>query len=257
MTRLKINLEKENLATGGHLLFIYMTSQEKDLFMVAMVKDKKGLMFNEKLELLDIKELDLNKLNQAIRINITQWLGKTEKAYLSFLKKGPGDVAQYFLDTFGCTDSIPSKTSTKAVFDVAEALCETAGQSIQATKSIKDQICKYLEENPKEVLLGRISLIVDANLPNEFEGQYLDLANSEEYQISNVFSPNKLILQSYKKIIHETSKWKIKLDKDVIGSTDSDKEIVYNPEDQTLTFKDLPPSLKAELLNALERNDDQ
>lgn len=251
MDRLKIHIDKENFATGGHLLFIDFTNNDRHWFMVVMIKDKKGFLFTEDLNLQDVKELELDKLHQAVRVDIDKWHENHEKSYLTFIKSGAGDVANYFLNTIGCSDTVPSKEVTKSVLRAIETVCEKAQLNFHQTRAVKDKACNYMEENPFGVSLPGICNIVDTCLPEDFWGDFLAVANSEDYQVSETFEPNKQVLSSHRRIKYDADHWKLAIDKDAIGRPGSNLDVIFDSEENSLTITNIPEELVTELIETL------
>lgn len=251
MDRLKIHIDNENFATGGHLLFIDFTHNDRHWFMIVMIKDKKGFLFTEDLNLKGIQELELDKLHQAVRIDIDRFYKDNEKSYLTFIKSGTGDVANYFLNTIGCSDTVPSKEVTKSVLRAIETVCEKAKLNFHQTRSIKDKVCNYMEENPIVVSLPGIGNIVDSCLKEEFWGDFLEVANSEDYQVSETFEPNKQIISSHRRIKYNADHWRLSIDKDAIGRPGSNLDVIFNASENSLTITNIPKELVTELIENL------
>lgn len=100
MDRLRLRIAPKNFATGGHIIFCYYREQDKDWFMVVMLKEKDGFSF-ENLILKNIQELDIDKLHQLARVDLAAWSADNTTAYLSFINKKPGDISGYFLEALG------------------------------------------------------------------------------------------------------------------------------------------------------------
>lgn len=249
--KLIIEMNKEPLATGGYMLFFHFKDAGKEWFFVVMLKDKKGFLFNDELELKDIDELDLDKLHQAIRVDIEAWKAKSEKAYLSFIKSGSGDIASYFLHTFGCTDSIPSKVSTSAIFDVIKKVARDNSIEPRKARMIEDSVADFLLGYKTEISLERLANYVDLQFDEDLKGIFIEKANSEEYSISDTFLPDRTTLNKYKKLISESNFWKISIDRQVIGESgnklDSNKDVLYDKEQKAITIKNLPKQTIIEL----------
>ncbi|MEM7969878.1 nucleoid-associated protein, partial [Morganella morganii] len=56
-------------ASGGLLLFADYIIKSTRYFLIAMIKQKEGIVISDKLEPKELEHLDLAKLNQAARIN--------------------------------------------------------------------------------------------------------------------------------------------------------------------------------------------
>lgn len=258
MDRLVIEMNKETLATGGYMLFFHFKDAGKEWFFTVMLKDKKGFLFNDKLELKDIDELDLNKLHQALRVDIEAWKSNPETAYLSFIKSGNGEIASYFLNTFGCTDSIPSRKSTQAIFDVIKEIAEEHKLDIRRARLIEDSVAEFLIGYKKEISLERLAHHVDLQLEESLQGVFLEKANSENFSISDTFSPDQRTLSRYKKLVSKSNFWSISIDRNVIGvkgnNGDSNKEVVYDKKQKAITFNNLPNDTIIELDNYFQES---
>lgn len=256
MGRLKIMLEDQNFSTGGHVLFLHVTENEKPWFMVVMIKDKKGFIFTDDLDLKDVVELNLDKLHQAVRVDIGSWQQVDEKAYLSFIKSGAGDVPRYFLKTFGCTDSIPSKIATNAVLLAAEQVCVAAGKDRTQTRVIKGAICDYMEQHLTGVSLAEIEAQLDVHVDQEYWDMFTELANSDEYKISDNFEPNRQVIEANRRVKLSAPHWKLTVDKGALGRPGSDAEIIFDPDDNSLTIKQIPQPQVAGLSNIVNLEDE-
>lgn len=248
MESLKTEIAGQNFATGGHIIFCNYLDSGNQWFMIVMLKDKDGFSF-ENLQLEKIQELDIDRLHQLARINVTAWQAGDTKAYLSFINKKKGDASGYFVKVIGCTDSVPSKVATRAVFNIVDAIFEMAEIKGDVTKKVKETVYEFMDaRRPNPVSLLELSAIINYELPLEFHEAFIDLANSDEYQISEEFEPNLSELKKYKRIKHTTSLWTLDVERNAIGKPNSGADVIYNEDDNSLTFIDLPSKLAEEII---------
>jgi nucleoid-associated protein YejK len=254
MNRLKLFIKDENFATGGHLLFALYKHENKRWLIVVMLKDKDGFTFTDDLNIENIQEIDIDKLHQLARIDIDRWLEASEsEGYLSFIKKRAGDVSNYFIDALGCRDLIPSKVATSNIFSIVDELFTEAGLNINQTISMKDMLHDFMfERMPNTVNLAEIGAMVDAVLPLDFHGKFVEKANSDEYKVSEEFEPNAQALVFHRRIKHKTSKWTLDIERSAVGVPDSDAELIYDQEHNTLTLTHVPDSLAEEIKKSLK-----
>ncbi|WP_036253645.1 nucleoid-associated protein [Methylobacter sp. BBA5.1] len=250
VNRLKIEIEKENFATGGYLVFAHYVTCNGPYYSVVMIKDKGGLTFNSNMDLTDVHQIDLDKLHQAARIDLNR-LEKAEEAYLSFLKGDQKkDITGYFTKALGCTDLIPSNLATDNVFHLIESICSEA--DIVDKKSIRAEIHDFLKErHPKSVMLEEIAAKLNAYLPIEFHSSFIERANSEEFRISQEFVPNIAALKKYKRVSYKAAAWDLSFDKNILGTPSSQAEIVFDVDEKSLTINNLPQKLINELSNII------
>lgn len=202
LRRIGNEMAKTVFATGGYFVFAEYSTSTQNYFLIAMVKDKKGLTVTSSLEISDITEIDLNSLHQAAQINIDSFVSKRE-GYLSFLrtKNQTREVLAYFTEALGCTDIIPSKTSTNQTWMVVNEVCNQAQLTHSETRSIRDEVYEYLKENVHgSVTLTMLAAKINAFLKEQYHDLFINLANSDDYRISMEFQPNAMALNKFKKM---------------------------------------------------------
>jgi nucleoid-associated protein len=73
MNELRDQAEKKSGATGGHIFFGQYQTNGYAFLLVAMIKQKGAITLSEDLRPTEIKEIDMSKLHQAARINLTRY----------------------------------------------------------------------------------------------------------------------------------------------------------------------------------------
>src|SRR3546814_16808556 len=120
MEELRGKASQESFATGGHVCFFVYRIRTSSFLLVAMVKERGGMVLSAALEPTEITEIDLSKLHQAARVNLDRSgaflepaTGKalstqntsdegTEKTYLRFINRtSQSYVAEYFVAALG------------------------------------------------------------------------------------------------------------------------------------------------------------
>jgi len=245
-------LENTPAATGGYMILCEYTnkSTSKDLLLVLMINNKEGYVVNEdNLTLEDIKNLDLSKVDVACLINLTEWKnieGKLEtdrQTYLSFVK-GMKQVSYYFM-TFVDVDN--KKTSTESTNNLIKAFDEYSilKEWDRDTKIKKrNQIFEYSLDcmaQKKEILLTRISTILDAERPEDFE----DFSTEEGRQVSSVISGDKSKMKVFKYLTYSDDNLKIEFDTALLMN----ETIHYDKSKNKLTIKNLPQELVDKINN--------
>jgi nucleoid-associated protein len=264
----------QNFATGGYIVFAHYTYGGQNYFLVAMVKKKDGItLVNLKPE--TIQEVDLSKLHQAIRINNTSYLQAMELieegepfdgSYLSFISPVSNQGASgYFIQAFGCHDAIPAKKATISAFDAVRYYFDSNVQIRHLKSEAVDSLVELFnnllnnedEENricTLEILNERVSSIITyheiENAPNDF----MEIANSEDFNVPDSFYPSKQALteQTRVKLKGMDGAWALNFEKRVFGSSD-DSDIQFNPQTSSNQASIVIRNLSADLINVLER----
>lgn len=245
-------LENTPAATGGYMILCEYTNKStlKDLLLVLMINNKEGYVVNEvNLTLEDIKNLDLNRVDVACLINLTEWknieeeLDTDRQTYLSFVK-GMKQVSYYFM-TFVDVDN--KKTSTESTNNLIKAFDEysTEKEWDRDTKIKKrNQIFEYSHEcmaTKKEILLKRISTILDPENPEDFE----NFSTEEGRKVSSVISGDKSKMKVFKYLTYSDESLKIEFDSALLLN----ETIHYDKLSNKLTIKNLPKELVDKINN--------
>lgn len=254
LRRLGSKMADTVFATGGYFVFSEYSTSTQNYFLVAMVKDKKGLMVTPSLEISNITEIDLKNLHQAAQINIDSFAAGYE-GYLSFLKtkNQAREVLAYFTEALGCTDVIPSKVSTDQTMKVVNEVCYRANLDHQEMRNIRKEVLGYLEDNIHNIVtLKKIATKINSFLDEQYFELFINLANSDKYRISMEFSPNRTALRKFKKMDIKAGRWSLNFERELLGTNDSNSDIVWDGD--VLTFRKIPDKYKAELDIILESN---
>lgn len=239
-------------ATGGHLVFVHFsntTDKDKQEYMLVMTTNNKdGFVIDEKLNIKDIKSLDLNKIDVACLINITKWNNitkgrdKDSKTYLSFVR-GNKDISLYFMSFIDCNDNKTSSESTKRLVNAIEKYCDLKSidrdSSIQKRNEVYDY-CLDCIKSKKAIQLSAISALFDNENPNDFK----EFAAQEEYGVSEIISGDSGRLKKLKYTFYKGKDLTI-----IFDNQQLDKTVFYDKNKKQLTFKKLPE----ELINQLDK----
>lgn len=212
LAQLKIELEKEPLATGGFLTIIdYLLDGEPNL-MIVLIKNAKGIGIDENLNLEEIDTLDIDKLHFAANIDVHRWQEADkdlEAPHVSFLKgKNRKDtVVGYFKSLLGIDEEAyldPSK-HTQQLVTLIKNYCEefkSEDEALNSRRAIQEwadgKVAKgetiTLREVANQLEPGDPDNFIDfviqskIEIPAEFEPVAKHLKSLLKYRVSG---PNK------------------------------------------------------------------
>ncbi|MDX3775137.1 nucleoid-associated protein [Chromatiaceae bacterium AAb-1] len=145
----------QNFATGGYVVFAYYQQSGHGYVLAAMVKKKDGISLVN-LEPRVIQEVDLSKIHQAIRINVSSYMDAREAqelgdpingAYLSFISpKSNKSASGYFISAFGCTNALESAISTKNAIEAVKQFFERDERLEHLSNTAYDRVVDLLED---------------------------------------------------------------------------------------------------------------
>lgn len=254
-------------STGGYIVFARYKEQHNYL-LIAMIKDKQGLQVNADLEPVGITSIDLSKIHQAARINLTTYAnvsGSEEnlendetKAYLSFVSPRTNhDVSGYFIKALDCSDGVPSAKATNNAFTTVDAYCQTILELKPLRSKAKDSLIKYLEdclERKEPATLAGVEHSILQVVPAEhyalLEG-FSQFANSDEHQLPETFGVNAAKLKTYTRIISKNPDWELSFQRTALG-IDENSELRYDKNTDSLIIRcsnDLRKKIEDQLNN--------
>jgi nucleoid-associated protein len=239
-------LETSAPATGGFVIFAHFfnTDNNNDYLLVLTINNKDGYVVSESdLTIIDIKNLDLNKVDVACMINLTKWnnfntgLDKESKTYLSFVK-GNKDVSYYFMSFIDCDNKTTSSESTQRLTSAIEAYSIERNYDRETKIRKRNEVYLYCEDcinQNKEIQLSAISALLDAENPEDFQV----FAADEKYGVSSIISGDKSKLKTMKFVTYKDKTMTVEFDCNLLKTED----VVYNKQKKELTFKNLPQKL--------------
>lgn len=273
MDELRGKASEESFATGGHVCFFVYRIQASNFLLVAMVKERGGMVLSADLEPTEITEIDLSKLHQAARVNLDRYgtflapaKGKvssapdasedsTEKTYLCFInRKSHSDVAEYFVEALGCEKGVASGRTTKAVVTEIRNYVKSIPEIKGKAPAVRLAVVEYLQtqEDGAVVSLDKVVAVarhaVGVDMEQHVNG-LKDHLNGEGVQIPDEFPVSATALRSYTRISGKASRWQISFENGALGERDA--EIIFNAREKSLKLTQLPPDMIAKVEETL------
>jgi nucleoid-associated protein len=240
MTTLQIQARRRANAAGGHVFFAHFEREERQFLLVAIVNDKLGAALTRDLDVRDVQHLDMEGFRFAGRINMTGW-AEGEQRYIGFLR-GKGDVSDYFKEFLGCDTTIQDRQDTADLVITLKQFAE----------------CQGMDAPAKDDFLGRAKAICERSAKNRAELDFATLANElmpanptllldvltdPDRRLNDRFVPDRRALGSLVKFKAKTPLWSVEFEREALTGGN----IVYDPNDNSLTICNLPAELAAQL----------
>ena len=249
-------------ASGGYVIFTQYGDERYDYLLIALVRDKSAIALDGDLQPTEVMQINLDQLHQAARVNLTNFR-KGRDSYLSFIgSKTKDDITQYFSSAFGCTDVTPSRKSTGELIRAARDFCNEH-ELYEQKEQIVEDVVSYLERQRGEkqtASLPEIDQLFDAYLPEEKAeeacGTFSKFANGEPYEVSEEFQPHTSTINRFAKMKAKADNWQLDFSKRSLGEMDSNKEIEFDADTQTITLRRLPTKVVNQIKEALEQQED-
>lgn len=265
MEELRVKASEESFATGGHVCFFLYRAQSMSFLLVAMVKERGGMVLTDDMEPTEITEIDLSKLHQAARVNIDRYRAflttsgqdagavaaepedSTEKTYLCFInRKSQSDVAGYFVEALGCEKGVASGRTTKAVVTEIRNFVRSVPEIKDVAPAVRLAVIDYLQslEDGSLVSLDKVVAVARNAVGVELEEHVAGLKdhlNSDGVQIPDEFPVSATALRTYTRISAKSSRWQISFENGALGVDDA--EIIYDCVEKSLKLTQLPSEM--------------
>ncbi|KAB0686524.1 nucleoid-associated protein [Burkholderia territorii] len=239
MQVLKQRIDQAALATGGYIFFAHYVEGEDAFMLIASLKNRPGLVFNDQLELANQQHIDLDHLHEMARVNLTGWSAGVDR-YLSFAKRrsSTDDFTRYFREFIGCNEFTQSKALTRGLLEALQLYVSQDDVTPEERQRRRQIVYDYCEE--KRVAGERISLqALSGRLSDDAPQAFLDFVNQQaDLAVADDFEPDPSVYRTLRRISGGDKGIRVSFDADLIG-----KRVFFDSEQKALIMRDLPPAL--------------
>ncbi|ELX2304284.1 nucleoid-associated protein [Yersinia enterocolitica] len=234
--------QRENMATGGYVLFANIVIGNNEHLLIAIVSATIGSTVTDDFNIQDSTYLDIAKLRMAGRIDLTAWQGGAER-YISFLK-GQGNVSNYFKQFLGCNDVLIAKRESEKLRDALTAFAadkELDGAEKDAFLKSAFEHLHALSKAGEPLSLETFVNAVWPQAPEELSGKLA----AEELELSDGFVPDGRVIRALVSFKGKSKYWELKFDRE--GKTEG--YIDYDPETNIITLRNVPDEFREMWMN--------
>lgn len=272
MANLVRESSSENFATGGYIVFAFYLQNGEEFVLAAMVKKRDGITLKN-LVPETVQEVDLSKLHQAIKINLSRYLLVKEAderenvdgqaTYLSFISpKANSSASGYFISAFGCSDAIPAGVLTKNAISAVKNFFNGDERLEHLASRAYDQVIGYLEDtldrDDPSCSLDELNHLVNALIPADLSAELADsfpvFANQEPYFLPESFYTNSSAVKKAKRVNLKglEGAWSLNVEKRVLGATvDDDIQFIDNGIGSEIRIRNLSDKIIEQLRDVI------
>lgn len=262
MARLYDKASNNHAASGGYILFADYANRQGRYFLIAMIKQKPGIILTERLEPAELMQLDLGKLNQAARISfgkLSAYFAAAEDArqelsYLSFVSPSSTKTAAgYFVMALGCSEGAAAAQATKTLVRESRKFFDEREHLRPQRESFIRDLLGYLkrkEDTEESVRLSEIENIVRRHIPDHLADNAENIAdeliahlNSEECSVPVEFPVSSTALMRLTHISGASNSWKMSFDRKSLGTSDA-ADVYYDTRAQKLVLRNIPEKMR-------------
>lgn len=230
-------------AFSAHLLMALETVMEQDQLYILWVTHTSASHINTDLDIADTAYIDTVKLQYGARLFVDEWLEEDSPKYLSILcNRGNKNLSDSFQACIGFSTGIDVAEETKEFLNIVDEY--TTSLPEEKTSDYKGKILDYCVAQDKQglpVVFDEISAQLNDSDPKEF-AQFV--GSNQQAPRTEIYT-DRSSLKRYIRYFGRDQNMSISFSSDMYGNN-----IVYDEESGTLTIKQIPKSLKQQLLKS-------
>jgi nucleoid-associated protein len=236
-------LVQHQLTESGYLLVAHYRYLATDYLLFALLGSKEHFSVTAELELASARHLDIARMQLAARIDLTEYQANQQHPHaISFIRGRAGrKVADFFLDFLGCEAGADAKENSQQVLSSVEEYLTVAEFEPVEKHQVRQQVYQYCEEQSKQgqdVVLKELSEALD---PSDQHG-FMRYCAEQQLTVAEQFPVDVKSLKSLVKFSGAGAGVSISFEQKHLG-----ERVLYNPEQDTLTIRGIPPNLKDQL----------
>ena len=238
-------LQHYGILEPGFLVIASYTERGQDFLVVAFLPSKDGVTIAPDLSVDRSSQLDINKVQLAATVNLTEWKEEPESAtYISFIKGRVGrKVSDFFLDFLGCAEGLNAKKQSQHLVESLHSYVKDVQlpteQANALRKSVYD-ICDNSWQNNEPVRVKDLSEQLRDAVPAE--RSFADFTASQEQPLPEEIRADRTTLRKLVKFQGQGGGLSLGFDQELLGS-----RVEYDPYTDKLTVHGTPPNLREQL----------
>ncbi|MFY8272585.1 nucleoid-associated protein YejK [Pseudoalteromonas sp. SSDWG2] len=247
---LKEELDKYAFNETGYLVFCHYQYVATEYVMIALINIKEHYSITSELDLAASRHLDITRMQLAARIDLAAWDTQADdNRYISFIKGRAGrKVADFFLDFLGCEEGIDPKQQSRSMLNAVEDYLSDQGLDKEEKDERRKEVFDYCSDrinSGEDAQINEIARVVSKDDGSSFEGFY----QQQDYDIAESFPVDKKTVTGMVKLSGMGGGVSVGFERKHLGS-----RVIYDPVNDTLTIKGVPPNLKDQL-DQLDKED--
>ncbi|HWV16742.1 MAG TPA: nucleoid-associated protein [Cellvibrio sp.] len=249
MNHLKDEIEKIESVIDAYIFFALEKIEAGEFLHVFAVEHTGGIYLDTELTLSDSLYLDSSGFSLAAKINLSEWEAGDSLTYLALLgSRGEKDLAEAFGKFIGFSDKHDIKSDTVDFLQAVESFSQTLDEpTARVTRNKVVDYCLEQKKAGKPVVINELSNKLSQEIKS-YEPEYFSRhIETQQTEAKLEFIPDAGQLRNYIRISGRNDNLSMSFASECLGN-----EIVYDPNSDSLTIKNIPPALKARLLKHLK-----
>jgi len=247
MEQLKLVLADFDEPLPAHVLFVVEELMEHQYLYLFWVNHSEAQYIDSQLDVENLNYINSGKMSYVLKLDFSQWAIKDWQQYLTMqTSRGNANLSHAFMRFSGFISGVNLQQQTSEFLEIVDQYTETLDkEESNPTKNAIVNYCVEQDMRGNPINFDSLSQVLNESEPNKFSSFVSD---NQESPVEEIYAHRN----SLKKYVRFYGR-----EKDLSISFSSDRmedNIVFNPENGSLTFKQVPKSLQAQLANYLKKH---
>ncbi|MFT7560794.1 MAG: nucleoid-associated protein [Flavobacteriales bacterium] len=250
---LKRELDKTEAPLEGFLVIAYETLEGDEQLHAFIVQHNRGSYIDSDLDLSESLSLDTSGIRLAAKVSFSDWKSDEEhrqgNAVTLLRWRGEKELSDVFENTIGFAEKIDLSAETEEFLAVVNDYTRSLPNEVaEQTRSQVVEYCLQQDSVGKPVVIEELSNQLQDTKPVESEKPYTPPPKFSSYvaekkpQAKPELIPDKKQIRNFVRISGRNELVSMSFASSCLGDS-----IVYDPETDSLTIKNLPSALKTRL----------
>ncbi len=267
MEHFKIELDKTEVPLDGFLFFGHEQLEHESAIHIFFVQHNTGQFIDGDVEVNESFYLDTSNVCLAAKINLTDWQsGDVHRAAnsLTLLRwRGEKELTDVFVNFIGFAEKIDVSADTEEFLNIVSDYTKDLPEDVaHYTKKQVVDYCLEQDKIGKPVVINELSTQLKDNPAPAKENadgsvsppppklpEFASFVSENKPESKPDLIPDKSKLRQFVRISGRDNNLSMSFSSRCLGDT-----IVYDPNSDSLTIKDIPSSLKARLAKHFQEN---
>jgi nucleoid-associated protein len=242
-------VEKTESTIDAYAFFLIEKIEAGEILYVFIVEHTHSVYLDAELAISDSYSLNSSQFTLAAKISLPDWEAGDSVTYLALLReRGEKELSNVFTEFVGFSDKHDVKNDTVEFLKIVDNFTDSLDET--TAKMTRSKVVDYcLEQNKagKSVVIHDLSNSLSEELKTYEPDHFSRYVVTTQDQIKSEFIPDTAQVRSYARISGRSDSLSMSFDADLLG-----QNIHYDPANDSLIIKNLPPALKARLLKHLQ-----
>lgn len=233
---------------SAHLLFVVEELMEHDYLYIFWIDHSNAQYIDGQLNVENLSYINANRISYVLKLDFSQWAIKDWQQYLTIqTSRGNKELAHAFTKFSGFLSGVNLQQQTDEFLDIVDQYAHSLPK--EESNPTKNAIVNYCVEQDMQgnpINFESLSQTLDEQQPDKFS----DFVNENQELPKKEIYTHRNSLKKYVRFYGREKDLSISFSSDRM-----DDNITFDPESGSLTFKQVPKSLQAQLAKYLKKQE--